>query len=56
VTTRGLKEADMDVIAGLIGRVLSAPDDEAVARAVRDEVLAICRRYPLYPELVAAVS
>jgi glycine hydroxymethyltransferase len=53
VTTRGLKEADMDVIAGLIGRVLSAPDDEAVGRAVRDEVLAICRRYPLYPELVA---
>ena len=53
VTTRGLKEADMDVVAGLIGRVLSAPDDEAVARAVRDDVLAICRKYPLYPELVA---
>jgi glycine hydroxymethyltransferase len=53
VTTRGLKEADMDVIASLIGRVLSAPDDEAVARAVRDDVLAICRRHPLYPELVA---
>jgi glycine hydroxymethyltransferase len=53
VTTRGLEEADMDVIAGLIGRVLSAPDDEGVARAVRDEVLAICRKHPLYPELVA---
>ncbi|HEX7780796.1 MAG TPA: serine hydroxymethyltransferase, partial [Vicinamibacterales bacterium] len=53
VTTRGLKEADMDVVAGLIARVLSAPDDEAVARAVRDDVLAICRKYPLYPELVA---
>jgi glycine hydroxymethyltransferase len=53
VTTRGLKEADMDVVAGLIGRVLSASDDEAVARAVRDDVLAICRKYPLYPELVA---
>ena len=53
VTTRGLKEADMDVVAGLIARVLSAPDDEAVARAVRDDVLAICRKYPLYPVLVA---
>jgi glycine hydroxymethyltransferase len=51
VTTRGLKEADMDVVAGLIGRVLSAPDDEAVARSVRDDVLTICRKYPLYPEL-----
>ena len=54
VTTRGLREPDMDVIAGLIGRVLSAPDDEGVARAVREEVLSICRRYPLYPELLAA--
>jgi glycine hydroxymethyltransferase len=53
VTTRGLEEADMDVIAALIGRVLSAPDDEAVARAVREDVLAICRKHPLYPELVA---
>jgi glycine hydroxymethyltransferase len=53
VTTRGLNEADMDVVAGLIGRVLSTPDDEAVARAVRDDVLAICRKYPLYPELAA---
>ena len=53
VTTRGLKEADMDVVAGLIARVLSAPDDEGVARAVRDEVLAMCRKHPLYPELMA---
>ncbi|HYN08449.1 MAG TPA: serine hydroxymethyltransferase [Vicinamibacterales bacterium] len=52
VTTRGLKEAEMDVVAGLIARVLSAPDDEGVARAVRDEVLSICRKHPLYPELM----
>jgi glycine hydroxymethyltransferase len=54
VTTRGLKEPEMDVVAGLIARVLSAPDDEAVARAVRDDVLSICRKHPLYPELMAA--
>ncbi|HEY7476137.1 MAG TPA: serine hydroxymethyltransferase [Vicinamibacterales bacterium] len=53
VTTRGLKEPEMDVIAGLIARVLSSPDDEGVARAVRDDVLSICRRHPLYPELMA---
>ncbi len=56
VTTRGMKEAEMDAIAGLIGRVLLAPDDEAVARGVRDEVLTMCRAYPLYPELMAAES
>jgi glycine hydroxymethyltransferase len=53
VTTRGMKEPEMDVIAGLIARVLSTPDDEAVARAVRDEVVALCRKHPLYPELMA---
>ncbi|MGE5837039.1 MAG: serine hydroxymethyltransferase [Acidobacteriota bacterium] len=52
VTTRGLREGDMDTIAGLIARVLAAPDDEGVARDVRGEVLSICRRYPLYPELL----
>jgi glycine hydroxymethyltransferase len=52
VTTRGLREGDMDTIAGLIARVLAAPDDENVARDVRGDVLSICRRYPLYPELL----
>src|SRR5690606_24711352 len=28
VTTRGMREADMDVIAGLIARVLADPDNE----------------------------
>jgi glycine/serine hydroxymethyltransferase len=31
--------------------VLATPDDEAVHRAVRAEVEALCRRFPLYPEL-----
>jgi glycine hydroxymethyltransferase len=51
VTTRGLKEPEMDAVAGFIARVLGAPDDEAVARAVRADVEALTRRFPLYPEL-----
>jgi glycine hydroxymethyltransferase len=51
VTTRGLKEPEMDAVAGFIARVLAAPDDEAVARAVRADVEALARRFPLYPEL-----
>jgi glycine hydroxymethyltransferase len=53
VTTRGMKEAEMDAIAGLIARALSAPDDESVARAVKADVEALCRKHPLYPELMA---
>jgi len=54
VTTRGMREPEMDAIAGFITRVLSAPDDEATARAVRTDVEALCHRFPLYPELVTA--
>ena len=51
VTTRGLREADMDTVASLIARVLDAPDDAAVSDAVRADVQALCRTYPLYPDL-----
>jgi glycine hydroxymethyltransferase len=52
VTTRGMGEADMDDIAALIGRVLAAPDDESIGQAVRTDVEALCRKFPLYPALV----
>jgi glycine hydroxymethyltransferase len=52
VTTRGMGEAEMRQIAALIARVLDAPDDEAVTRAVRADVTALCAKFPLYPELV----
>jgi glycine hydroxymethyltransferase len=51
VTTRGMREAEMDVIAGLIGRVLARPDDESSLQAVRADVEALCRKFPLYPAL-----
>ncbi|GAB4414601.1 MAG: serine hydroxymethyltransferase [Bacteroidia bacterium] len=38
LTTRGLKEADMVRVAGLIDQVLSSPEDEATIRKVRAEV------------------
>ncbi len=51
VTTRGLGEAEMDQVAGFFARVLAAPDDESVSRAVRSDVEALCRKFPLYPAL-----
>jgi len=50
VTTRGMKEPEMDQIAGFISRVLVSPDDDAVVAMVRAEVEALCRTFPLYPE------
>jgi glycine hydroxymethyltransferase len=51
VTTRGLRESDMDTVASLIARVLAAPDDETVATGVRADVEALCRTHQLYPDL-----
>ena len=48
VTTRGMGEAEMAVIADLIDRVLGAPEDAAVKDAVRAEVRALTDRFPLY--------
>jgi glycine hydroxymethyltransferase len=50
VTSRGMREPEMDAIAGFIGRVLASPEDEAALASVRIEVEGLCRKFPLYPE------
>ena len=47
-TTHGLKEAEMDVVAGLIADVLGNVADEAKIAAVKSEVNALMKRFPLY--------
>ena len=49
VTTRGMREAEMDVIGELIARALQTPDDETSLAMVRSEVERLCRKFPLYP-------
>ncbi len=50
VTTRGMREGEMDVIADLITRALRTPDDDRALAMVRAEVETLCRKFPLYPE------
>src|SRR5690242_805550 len=50
VTTRGMREPEMDVIGDLIARVLAAPEDNSTLAAVKSEVERLCRKFPLYPE------
>ena len=52
VTTRGLREGDMQQIADWIAGVLDAPTDDERLGRVRAQVEEICRAFPLYPELV----
>jgi glycine hydroxymethyltransferase len=48
VTTRGFKEPEIDRLAAWIADVLDEPESAAVCERVRDEVLAICRQFPVY--------
>lgn len=48
VTTRGLKEEEMDKIAFWIEEALTHPGDETVLNRIKEEVKKLCRRFPLY--------
>jgi glycine hydroxymethyltransferase len=50
VTTRGMREGEMDVVADLITRALQTPEDDRALGMVRAEVETLCRKFPLYPE------
>jgi glycine hydroxymethyltransferase len=48
VTTRGMKEPEMQQIAQLIDTVIASSGDPAVASRVKEEVLDLTNRFPLY--------
>ena len=48
-TTRGMKEDDMRLIGRLIGRLTH--EGESAVPEVKEQVLALCGRFPLYPDL-----
>jgi glycine hydroxymethyltransferase len=50
VTTRGMREPEMDVIADLISQVLNAPSDDRRLGMVKTEVRQLCKTFPLYPD------
>ena len=47
VTTRGMREDEMEQIASCITRILQKPQDEAVIAEVRARVLALTARFPV---------
>ena len=51
LTTRGLQESEMREIANLINEVVLHPEDEITIKRVRNQVLEMTNKYPLYPEL-----
>lgn len=49
VTTRGMKEAEMQEIGRLIAAVVHEPESDAVLRKVQQDVAELSARFPLYP-------
>jgi len=53
LTTRGMREGDMETVASLIVRVLAAKGDETVVEQVGEDVKRLSGRFSLYPEVLA---
>ena len=49
VTTRGMKEPEMRKIGAMIARLID--EGEAAVPEVKEQVIALCGQFPLYPEM-----
>jgi glycine hydroxymethyltransferase len=51
VTTRGMKEPEMEKIADAIEKVLSNPENNLIKKEVKASMAALTDGFPLYPDL-----
>ncbi len=49
VTSRGMKEKEMDTIAGFISNALSHVADDGALKSIGDDVREFCKGFPVYP-------
>ncbi len=56
VTSRGMREAEMEKVGRLMARVLRSPGDPEVHRQVSQSVLALTEQFPLYAERLASLT
>ena len=52
ITTRGFKEAQCDLLTNWICDVLDNIDDDSVIERVAKNVVALCEKFPVYPDSV----
>ncbi|OGH71235.1 MAG: serine hydroxymethyltransferase [Candidatus Magasanikbacteria bacterium RIFCSPLOWO2_01_FULL_43_20b] len=51
LTTRGMKEAEMEIIADWINEALVNWQDETKLSAIKQNIIEMTKKFPLYPEL-----
>jgi glycine hydroxymethyltransferase len=54
LTTRGMKEADMEEVGRLVARALHAVENESALAEVKRDVKKLCARFPLYASRLEA--
>ncbi len=52
MTTRGMRESEMKEIAALIMKALGKRAEEAALASIKDEVKALCSKYPIYEDYI----
>ncbi len=50
ITTRGMKEEEMGIIAGLIKEALDNIENERVLSRIKDDVAELCKKFPMYSD------
>jgi glycine hydroxymethyltransferase len=48
ITTRGFDEADSVTVADIIDRTIAARADDSALAAIRNEIIELCKKHPLY--------
>ena len=48
ITTRGFDEEDSREVARIIDRTVLSRNDDAALKAIREEIVALCKKHPLY--------
>ncbi|MEM7009447.1 MAG: serine hydroxymethyltransferase, partial [Thermodesulfobacteriota bacterium] len=48
ITTRGMKEEEMEVIAGFIKEALDNTENDIVLQRIKDDVRELCSKFPMY--------
>jgi glycine hydroxymethyltransferase len=52
LTTRGMKENEMLEISYMIDKVLSNIDNDTIINSVKNDVIRLCSKFELYPNLI----
>jgi len=52
ITTRGMKESEMKLIAIAIAKIIDCYKDENVLKKVREDMIELTKQFPLYPDLM----